>query len=453
MRKEDKLIRKATELSTEIDELQKIDNNVVLLVDYDVDFVTDVKDRLEDEEFHAIIALTIQKGIELYYTMKPAFVLVNLEVNGLDHEPVKEFIKLIYQNFVPIALVSDTISLEKRIFAYEIGATDIIDKQVIHPDWFIPYLRNRLAQQQRVLIDELTGAYNRKYMEHLLDDLIADYERNGDSFSIVMIDLDFFKQVNDKYGHLVGDEVLRKLVETINTYKRKTDYVCRFGGEEFQLSLPKTGVENAKMVIERIREEFAKIPFHSGDEEFYVTLSAGVTEIHTYNKSKEKLLDEADQALYQSKKSGRNRTTIYSQANEVDIIHRMHVIIVDDNRLIRTMLETGFKKWEFDKSVEVVVHTYEDGVEFLASDWYEPNDKYIILLDGIMPRMNGTEVLAKVREVYPDEDIVISMLSGRTSESSIVHALQKGADDYMLKPFKISEVLARVGRLARRMLF
>src|SRR5699024_7210358 len=122
-----------------------------LLVDYDVDFVTDVKDRLEDEEFHAIIALTIQKGIELYYTMKPAFVLVNLEVNGLDHEPVKEFIKLIYQNFVPIALVSDTISLEKRIFAYEIGATDIIDKQVIHPDWFIPYLRNRLAQQQRVL--------------------------------------------------------------------------------------------------------------------------------------------------------------------------------------------------------------------------------------------------------------------------------------------------------------
>lgn len=430
-----------------------IENNVVLLVDCDVDFVTDVKDRLEEEGFHTIIALNAQKGIELFYTMKPAFVLVNLEIDDNGKDSIEQLIKLVHQSHIPIVLVSEQITLENRVYAYEIGATDFIDKKVIHPEWFVPYLHNRLAYQQRILIDELTGAYNRKYMEQLLDELIADYERNGEPFSIAMIDLDFFKQVNDQYGHLVGDQVLRELVKTINKYKRKSDYLCRFGGEEFQLSLPKSDAVGAKKVLERIREKFSQIPFYADDEEFYVTFSAGVTEIHPYNRSKKILIDEADKALYQSKESGRNCTTIFTKENEVSVLRRMHIIIVDDNRLIRTMLEENFKKWDFDRMVETVVHTYADGVEFLASDWYDPNDKYIILLDGVMPKMDGVAVLTKVREIYPDRDIVISMLSARTKESSIVHALEKGADDYMLKPFKIPEVIARVGRLARRMLF
>src|SRR5699024_12715032 len=100
-----------------------------------------------------------------------------------------------------------------------------------------------------------------------------------------------------------------------------------------------------------------------------------------------------------------------------------------------------------------LVHTYADGVAFLNSNWYKPGEKYIILLDGIMPEMDGREVLARIRNSFPAEDIVISMLSARTCETSIVQALEQGADDYMLKPFKIPEVLSRVKRLVERMLF
>lgn len=436
------------------DEKSIIDQDVILLVGKDFEFITAMRDRLEKEQdFHVTIALTIRKAADLFYSMKPAFILVDLGVCGEEIGCADRFVKLVYQSQTPIALVNEEVSLERRVHAYELGATDYIDKKVLDPKWFIPYLRNRLEDQQRVLVDELTGAYNRKYMERLLENLLADYERNDEVFSIVMIDLDYFKQVNDEHGHLVGDEVLRKLVDTINQYKRKTDHLCRFGGEEFQLSLPGTDAQTAAKVIERIRKYFSEVIFKVGEETFNVTFSAGITEVNGQNQQNHLLIDEADKALYQSKASGRNYTTIYSRTSEVTILRRLHVIIVDDDRLIRTMLERSFKEWEFDRTVEIIVHTYEDGVDFLGSDWYNPNDKYMILLDGIMPRMNGIAVLKKVREIYPDRDIVISMLSARSSESYIVHALEKGADDYMLKPFKMPEVIARVDRLARRMLF
>src|SRR5690606_37506875 len=109
-------------------------------------------------------------------------------------------------------------------------------------------------------------------------------------------------------------------------------------------------------------------------------------------------------------------------------------------------------KMNFDQHVAVIVQSYEDGVQFLESTWYVPDEKYVILLDGMMPKLDGIEVLTKVRSDYPDHNIVITMLSARSSEKNIVQALEKGADDYMLKPFNIPEVMARLHRLAKRML-
>src|SRR5699024_1687086 len=412
------LIKKAKDtvvtLSQEFDKQQtkehttQIEQQVVLLIDDQIDFLTNIKNRLEIEGYHVIMALHLYKGFELFYAMKPNFVLINTDLYELTIEDLEKFTKAVNHSHTPIAFVSEETSLEGRVLAYEMGATDYVDKKVFSPDWFVPYLKTRLVHQQKVLVDELTGAYNRKYMTHLLDELIADYERHGDMFSIVMIDLDHFKKINDTYGHLIGDLILRELVETIHMHKRKTDDVCRYGGEEFQLVLPRTNEQGALLLVERIREEFARKLFASDGENFKVTFSAGIVAGHESNLTQEQLIHQADQALYQSKASGRNQVNIYSKMIEKTVVSHLHVIIIDDNRLIRTMLEQSFYQWTVDSNIETHVHTYADGVAFLNSNWYKPGEKYIILLDGIMPEMDGREVLARIRNSFPAEDIVIS---------------------------------------------
>lgn len=427
------------------------DSEIILLIDHDVEFVTGLKNKLEEEGYHVIISLTVANGFKNFYTMSPSFVLMNIEL-AEGNERLEEFGAAVRANLTPLALISSTVHERSRAQAYEFGATDFIDKEVLEPEWFIPYLRNRLALSQKILIDELTGACNRKFMERALSDLLANYERYNEGFAIAIIDLDHFKTVNDTHGHIVGDEVLRRLVQLIDEHKRKTDMLCRFGGEEFVLCLPKTTEEGAVILLDRIREQFSKEQFTSSVGDFNVTFSGGVVSVNEHNHTRERLLDEADKALYQSKADGRNRLTVYSGDLESTAVKKLQVLVVDDDRLVRTILSRSFAEWQPDDEVDVEVHAFKDGQELLDSNWYRPNERYIILLDGIMPRMNGIEVLERIRADYDDKNIIISMLSARAGEANIVHALEKGADDYMLKPFNVQEVLARVGRLSRRLL-
>ncbi|HEY4552032.1 MAG TPA: response regulator [Bacillaceae bacterium] len=143
---------------------------------------------------------------------------------------------------------------------------------------------------------------------------------------------------------------------------------------------------------------------------------------------------------------------VFTEERSLANIQKLHFIIVDDDPLVRAVLEKSFLKIDFGKDIAVIVHSFQDGVEFLESDWYDPDDKYLLLLDGIMPKMDGIEVLLRVRTDYPDRNIVVSMLSARSGEGNIIQALEKGADDYMLKPFNVPEVMARMERMAKRML-
>nr|WP_236610247.1 response regulator [Planococcus halocryophilus] len=133
-----------------------------------------------------------------------------------------------------------------------------------------------------------------------------------------------------------------------------------------------------------------------------------------------------------------------------DLRRQLNIIIVDDDSLVRKLLIKQFAGWkpaEFDINIK----EHADGVSFIESDWYKSEENYMILLDGVMPKMDGLEVLSHVRSQYPNENIVISMLTSRSNESDIVLALRSGADDYILKPFYAQEVVARVQRLTMRL--
>ncbi len=152
--------------------------------------------------------------------------------------------------------------------------------------------------------DSLTHIYNRLHFAHFLDAEIDKVKRYGGTFSIIFFDLDHFKEVNDNFGHLAGDEVLEKITEIVSKANRSADIFARYGGEEFIILTPETGLSGASIHAERLRNDIEKHNFQGVGK---ITSSFGVTEFNVETDSLEKLLERADKALYMAKEYGRNR--------------------------------------------------------------------------------------------------------------------------------------------------
>ena len=167
----------------------------------------------------------------------------------------------------------------------------------------------RALEQIRMLAtrDELTGLVNRRHMSVLLHEEQERQTRSGRTMTLVLIDIDLFKRINDSHGHAAGDTVLRRFADAASTVVRNTDAVSRWGGEEFLLMLPGTGADEAKSGVDRIRESLGRVVFDDIAERLTVTFSAGLAECPP-NASIDAAIDRADRAMYRAKASGRNCT-------------------------------------------------------------------------------------------------------------------------------------------------
>jgi diguanylate cyclase len=154
-------------------------------------------------------------------------------------------------------------------------------------------------------MDALTGIPNRRALDHELARSMADHRRFGSTFSLLILDIDHFKRVNDRYGHMVGDQLLKSFSRCLTSTFRETDFVARFGGEEFVAILPMTSVEDACQAAERVRNLIATCRHKIGEFELKVTASIGVREFHPEDTDLE-MLEKADKALYAAKNGGRN---------------------------------------------------------------------------------------------------------------------------------------------------
>lgn len=161
--------------------------------------------------------------------------------------------------------------------------------------------------------DGLTRLYNRSRMNDVLKNEFNRAKRYKGDLSCLMIDLDHFKVVNDQFGHVFGDSVLKQFAKRLTESVRESDTCFRYGGEEFMVLLPQTGIEGAITLAEKIRQRCEKTPYNDGRSETTVTVSIGVTSIRSRTAEKpEDLLSQADKALYKAKTSGRNCTMEYS---------------------------------------------------------------------------------------------------------------------------------------------
>ncbi|MCK5310590.1 MAG: diguanylate cyclase [Desulfobacteraceae bacterium] len=158
--------------------------------------------------------------------------------------------------------------------------------------------------------DGLTGLYNHRYFMEALEIEFERALRYNRKFSLLMVDIDYFKVINDKYGHQAGDGVLSGLSDVFRSCVRKSDVVCRYGGEEFTIILPDTDKENAIITAEKIRKEVEKTELKSGGHQIKVTISVGICTNHEID-SPRALIGESDRALYRAKNNGRNRSESY----------------------------------------------------------------------------------------------------------------------------------------------
>ena len=169
----------------------------------------------------------------------------------------------------------------------------------------------RMAQEKLAEMsvrDELTGLFNRRYFQEALDREISGAERYGHGLALCMIDLDHFKRVNDTYGHLCGDRVLKDFGRLLAESTRKYDVACRYGGEEFSVILPDTSLKKATSLCERFRERIKSFEFHWEDVTLQITTSVGVAARSAGGDiGGEQLIDLADKALYRAKSDGRDR--------------------------------------------------------------------------------------------------------------------------------------------------
>ena len=159
--------------------------------------------------------------------------------------------------------------------------------------------------------DALTGLWNRGYLEEMLDMEFKRARRYQHDIALLIVDLDHFKHVNDTYGHMAGDDVLRQTSGIIQNCLRETDFVGRYGGEEIVVILPETSLEAARAIGEEIREKIAEKPVTSEEHVIDVSASIGISDLRPEHEDQHAVFSEADQALYVSKEKGRNRVTLY----------------------------------------------------------------------------------------------------------------------------------------------
>jgi two-component system cell cycle response regulator len=223
---------------------------------------------------------------------------------------------------VPILAISDGEETTRMIRGLEIGVNDYLMRPIdrnelaarvrtqVRKKRYTERLRDNVQQSiEMAITDPLTGLYNRRYMESHLATLVEQAASRGKPLTALVLDIDYFKSINDTHGHDAGDDVLREFATRVRKSIRGIDLACRLGGEEFVIIMPETDMAVATVVAERLRRRIASEGFaiHQGAGSIEVTISIGIATLDTADDSAASILKRADQALYRAKRDGRNR--------------------------------------------------------------------------------------------------------------------------------------------------
>jgi diguanylate cyclase (GGDEF)-like protein len=245
---------------------------------------------------------------------RPDVILLDVLMPGCSGPELAQLIRLQDEWLsVPIIYLSSETDGERQLAALVKGGDDFLTKPITDTALIVAvFARAQRARQLADMMtkDSLTGLLQHARVKERLSHELQRSERTGEPLSVVMLDIDHFKKVNDNYGHLTGDQVISSLANLLKQQLRKTDIIGRYGGEEFLLILPDCNQQQAFGLVEQLRQSFASLPFSFDYQTFHCTFSAGICQA-TATDQTDQLIDQADKALYASKHAGRNQTQLY----------------------------------------------------------------------------------------------------------------------------------------------
>ena len=301
---------------------ERIDSARILVVDSSESASRKIIDCLRGEGYVVDHTADTEDGLRLGCERSYDMIIAGLEINGEDGLRLCSQLRSQSQTrHVPILLLLEDVFLDRLAKGLELGVSDYLIKPIdrnellarsrtqIRRRRYHDRLRNTLQRSvSMAYTDALTGLYNRRYMNANLDRKIMEISDTAKPVSLVLFDIDHFKQINDLHGHAAGDEVLKAIASRITISVRDIDLVARYGGEEFVVIMPDTPAKIALRVAERLRQQVDNEPFPvSGvDKPLSVTISLGVATTFDPMEEADSLLKRADEALYKAKNKGRN---------------------------------------------------------------------------------------------------------------------------------------------------
>jgi len=287
-------------------------NQKLLIIDDSPDIHELVTLWLAEEPLDFFSCATGIEGVKDAARISPDLILLDVDLPDIDGFEVCRRLKADPSTAqIPIVFLTGASSTDEKLRGLELGAFDYVTKPFdpaelrarVRTSLRIKALVDMLSRTAK--LDGLTGLFNRAYFEQRLAQSLSLVARGGDAFACMLIDIDHFKSINDRFGHPFGDRVLRSVASELASNSRKEDVICRYGGEEFVALTPSQTVDGAKVLAERMRVAVEQKSFSHEGRPVRVTCSIGVSDTTLGPPSQ--VVAIADASLYQAKRAGRNR--------------------------------------------------------------------------------------------------------------------------------------------------
>lgn len=288
----------------------------VLIIDDDVALSEHYKLVLGAADIRAEVSNNPREIFSLLNDFHPELILLDINMPGCNGIELAQVIRL-NQDWlrVPITYLSSEQDIEKRALAMGRAGDDFLSKPLNDRE-LVTAVSVRAARSRQLSDaldrDSLTGLLKHSRIKEQVDVEVSRAQRSSEKLSVVMLDLDHFKHINDTYGHPAGDKVIKAVAHLLRQRLRKTDSVGRYGGEEFVAVLPRCGNDEAQMLMEDVRKRFRDITFTIDQRSFHVTLSVGIASYEPGGGRVDRLVQDADAALYRAKAEGRNRVCSFN---------------------------------------------------------------------------------------------------------------------------------------------
>lgn len=415
----------------------------ILVVDDDPVTAHHVKTRLTEQGRVVDVASTGAQAEQMLADTEYSLILLDLLLPDLDaRNLIIRWRERPVTSWIPILVMSGRMGPRTKADCLALGADGYFEKPLDMKmlGTAITARLYRSAQMMRELRhDPLTGLPNRAALGEAYQRAREQSGRSGEPLSLALIDFDHFKAVNDTHGHPVGDEVLRRAARIMGSALRPSDFLARWGGEEFVALLPETAASGGVLAVQRALEAMRneRIGVGQGDP-LRITFSAGVTQVEP-DQSLNSAIYAADRLLYLAKAAGRDRVTSREEGLATT---PKRILVAEDDPVTSSLLVGKLQSEGYQ------VEAFAEGTSALARALEAPPS--LVLLDVKMPGLDGFEVLKSIRARFPPSRLPIVVVTSLGAEQDILRGFELGADDYVLKPFAPAELLARVRRLLSR---